>query len=628
MRPELLYPPRALDAREVAYIPIMKDQELLGLIILGSRESDKITLESLQPFRSLADLVQTKLEKISTLEENEILLKNLIQLNEFNTNILHETSSEKLYPLIHKEIQSFVGDVDFYIALYDPDNDRIEIPYLYEGETPLSIEAFPLGEGLSSIVIRTRQPLMLIENTEDRARALGAKIVGTPAKSWIGVPLILGEEVVGVMSIQDVEHEHRFDQKDLELLVTLSPSIAGAISSTRLLSESNKRAFQLETSAEIARETSTNLDRDELLRQSLQLVQDRFGMYHASIFLLDGTGEYAVVEESTGEAGKKMKEDGHKLAVGSQSIIGHVTSEKEPLVVNDVTATPTHRFNPLLPDTRSELGIPIMLGETLLGALDVQSTEPYAFREDDIEVLQILANQLAVAINNANLFAETQEHLSQHRLIHHITTVAAASANIEDALSSAVQGLRVTLGDDVSILMLDNKRESLRVMASSGYDNTVDGMQVRVGEGITGWVAENNEALLVNNVSQDTRYIAGKEGVRSEIAVPLAYRNEVLGVLNVESENQNAFDEHDQDILGTLASSLAAILVNARLAERQRSLFEITSKIRQSVHMDTILETTASELSKALQARRTRVIVRGDASDRTNGNSDRKEGQA
>jgi GAF domain-containing protein/HAMP domain-containing protein len=618
MRPELLHPPRTLDAREACYIPIMIDRELFGLIILASREEDNITLNSVQPFRSLADLVQTKILKVQAQEESGIRLTNLELLTAFSESIINTTSTD-LYPTIHTQVKAIIGEADFYVALYDKETDRIEIPYLYEGNQPITIDPFPLGEGLSSIVIRTRQPLMLIENAEERARALGAKVVGNSAKSWLGVPLILGDEVIGMFSVQDVQQEYRFDESDLNLMLLLAPPIAGAIQSDRLLQIAQKRSFQLETSAEIARETSTTMDQAELLRHTLQLVQDRFNFYHASIFLIEPSGEFAVVEESTGEAGQKMKEDGHKLKVGSQSIIGYVTERKTPLVVNDVTRDPTHRFNPLLPDTRAEVGIPIMLGELVIGALDVQSTTPYAFTADDIGVLQILANQLAVAINNAHLFSETQEHLAQHRLIHHVTTVAAASTNIEDALSSAVQGLRVTLGDNVSILLLDKKANQLRVLASSGYDNDVDGLLIPVGQGVTGWVAANGEPMIVNNVQADERYISGKEAVRSEIAVPLTYRGELLGVLNVESETINAYDDHDQDILGTLAGSLSAIIVNARLAERQQQLFEITNKIRQSVSMDTILETTASELTRALQARRARIQVGGDLVDAPNG---------
>ncbi|MBN2043663.1 MAG: GAF domain-containing protein [Anaerolineales bacterium] len=626
MRPELLYPARALDAREASLVPILINNQLQGVILLASRESETFTLESLKPFRSLADLAQTSLLKISIEQQKDTDLDYLNLLTKFHKNISKQYTARKLYPAIHQQINELLGNTDFFIALYDEATDRIEIPYLYEGGAPISIEPFPLGEGLSSIVIRTKQPLFLIENVEERAKALGAKIVGQSAKSWIGIPLLVDERVIGVLSVQDVENENRFSQKDLDLLLTLSPSIASAIHSTTKLSEAEKRAFQLETSAEIAREASQSLNQQELLRYTLQLIQERFNFYHASIFLVDPSGEYAVVEESTGEAGKKMKGEGHKLAIGSKSIIGTVTATKEPVVVNDVTKDPTHRFNPLLPDTRAEAGIPILLGDQVLGALDVQATTPFAFSMDDVEVLQILANQLAVAINNATLFAETQEHLAQHRLVHHITTVASTSQNIEDALSSAVQGLRVTLGDNVSILLLDKQADLLTVVASSGYDNTVDGMQIRVGEGLTGWVAAHNEPLIVNDVANDSRYIPGKEGVRSEIVVPLTYRSDLLGVLNVESEHLHAYTEYDQDILGTLAGSLAGIIINARMAERQKNLFEITNKIRQSVNMDTILETTATELARALQARRARIEVGGDLvqnPEDSNGNTNR-----
>ncbi|MGD2027766.1 MAG: GAF domain-containing protein, partial [Anaerolineales bacterium] len=612
IRPELLEPALAINAQEAAFLPIFVSGQLEGFIILASRDLGKISLNALNPFLSFISLIRTAIEKVQALHNTQKTLDSLKILTTFSNQIINETQPERLYAVIHEQIEEVMGNVDFYVALYDPQTNQIEIPYLYEGDTALQIEPFPLGEGLTSIVVRTRQPLMLVENTEERAKALGARIVGEPAKSWMGVPLSVSDEVIGIISLQDVEQEHRFTEEDLNLLLTLSPPIAGAIQSTRLLAESQNRAYQLETSAEISRETSSTLDREELLSHTIQLIQDRFNFYHASIFLLDPAGEHAVVVESTGEAGRKMKTEGHKLAVGSRSIIGYVTANKQPLVVNDVTQDPTHRFNPLLPDTRAELGIPILLGEKVIGALDVQSTTPYSFSPDDVEVLQILANQLAVAINNANLFMATQEHLAQHRLIHHVTTVSASSTSIDDALSSAVQGLRVILGDNISILLLEKKTNTLRIRAAAGYENDVIGMQIEVGQGITGWVAKHSEPLIVSDVLSDPRYIQGKESVCSEIAVPLVYRGELLGVLNVESDVANAYDEHDQDILGTLAGSLAAIIVNARLSERQQKLFQITNKIRQSVNIDTILETTATELTKVLQARHTRIEVGGD----------------
>ena len=611
LRPEFFDTARSLNAQEAAFIPIILKDEIAALIMLASRDSGKITNSSIQPFTVFANLVSSAFENLENTTLMQEQLEDNLMLNHFSNSIINQSEPDKLYALIHKQLNRILGEVDFYIALYDDETKHIEIPYLYEGDQPIKIDPFPMGEGLTSIVIRTQQPLMLVENTEERARALGAKIVGKPAKSWIGIPLMASSKVIGILSIQDIDNENRFTEHELQVLESLATPIAGAIQSTTIIGESQRRAYQLQTSAEIAQETSTTLDRDELLKHAVELIRSRFDFYHASVFLLDTAEEYAIIQESTGEAGRKMLSEGHRLAVGSQSVIGYVTEHKTPLVVNDVTQDPTHRFNPLLPDTRAELGLPIMLGDKLLGAIDVQSDTPYSFSSDDIEVLQILANQLAVAIENANLFTETQEHLAQHRLIHHVTTVSASSTTIEDALSSAVQGLRVTLGDYVSILLFDSSKQMLRVAASSGYEQDLGGMQIRIGEGITGWVAANNEALIINDVLNDERYIPAENNVRSELAVPLAYRGELLGVLNIESENLKAYDEHDQDILGTLAGSLSAIIITARLSERQQQLFEITNKIRQSVNMNTILETTASELSKALRTRRTRIQVGG-----------------
>ena len=165
-----------------------------------------------------------------------------------------------------------------------------------------------------------------------------------------------------------------------------------------------------------------------------------------------------------------MKRIGHKLGVGSKSIVGYVSGRGESLVVNDTLKDATYYANPILPDTRSEAAIPLKVGDRILGVLDVQSTQPYAFNEENLRTLEILSDQLAVAVVNTELFSETQEHLSQQRLLHHITTSAASGATLEDALETSVKGLQVTLGGDrVSILLLDKDRKTLEMSASMGY---------------------------------------------------------------------------------------------------------------------------------------------------------------
>ena len=198
------------------------------------------------------------------------------------------TSVEDLrlfYKLIHEQIRSVIGNYGFVIALYDQRTNSINIPYLYEANTFSSLDSFPLGEGLTSVLIRTREPLMLVEDTERRAVAMGAKIAGKPAMSWLGVPLLARGEAIGAIIIQDLEHERSFDADDLHFMVSVANQVSGAIHNVILINESKKTALQFETAAEIARDISSSLDLDELLEKAVELIRSRFDFYHAAIFL-------------------------------------------------------------------------------------------------------------------------------------------------------------------------------------------------------------------------------------------------------------------------------------------------------------------------------------------------------
>lgn len=603
----------------IALMPIRRAGVLRAIFVFRSDKDHPILQTTILPIASMAEITVTAMERIriKNTEENSSELESITALSQVISAV---TDLESLFTILHNQIHTNMGMVSFLVALYEADTNSINIPYMYEniGEgEKVSIESFPLGEGLTSILIRTKKPLMIVEDTERRAAALGAKIVGKPAKSWLGVPLIVANDVIGAIVVQDTEHENAFNENDLRFITTLTVQVAGAINNIHLIEETRKRALQLQTAAEIARDISGSLDIGELLTKAVTLIRERLNFYHAAIFLDDAAGEYAVIREATGDAGMQMKRAGHKLKIGSKSIVGYVTSSGEHLVVNDTSREATYYANPLLPDTRAEVAIPLKIGQRILGALDVQSDEVYAFNTEDITVLRILADQLAIAVINSELFAETQEHLSQHRLLHHVTTAAASGTTLTESLMSAAQGLQVTLGGDrVAILLADRVRNTLKVEAIAGYSEEVKKVEIPIGEGVTGWVALHQQPLRINDVSQDPRYIVIGSNVSSELAIPLSYRGDLLGVLNVESDQIGAYGENDEELLGTLGGSLAAIIANARLLEqirrqvdRERMLYEVTNKIRRSTDMQTIMSTTAIELSKAFGASRAEIKI-------------------
>jgi GAF domain-containing protein len=227
-------------------------------------------------------------------------------------------------------------------------------------------------------------------------------------KSLLLAPLVVGGQWIGEI-IAIYGQATSVGVKVTRPLMSLIGQAAVSIQNIRLIEETSRRASQLTTAAEIARDTSSTLALDILLKRAVNAIRERYGYYHASVFLTDDSGKFAIIRESTGKAGEEMKQRSHKLPINSQSIVGEVIVSRKPVVVNDVSQNPFHRPNPFLPETRAELGIPLNSGEKVIGALDVQATKFDAFSEDDIAVLQTLADQIANAIQNARLFEERRQ---------------------------------------------------------------------------------------------------------------------------------------------------------------------------------------------------------------------------
>jgi GAF domain-containing protein/HAMP domain-containing protein len=173
-----------------------------------------------------------------------------------------------------------------------------------------------------------------------------------------------------------------------------------------------KRALQLETASEVAREAASIRDVSVLLERVTHLISDRFSFYHAGIFLLDQQKEYAILQAASSPGGFRMIERGHKLQVGKVGVVGFAAGEGQPRLAQDVGADVIYFDNPDMPDTRSELALPLKIRDEVIGVLDVQSREPNAFSREDVQILQTMADQIAVAIDNARLLQSSEKALS------------------------------------------------------------------------------------------------------------------------------------------------------------------------------------------------------------------------
>jgi GAF domain-containing protein/HAMP domain-containing protein len=338
-----------------------------------------------------------------------------------------------------------------------------------------------------------------------------------------------------------------------------------------------RRAVQLQAAAEVARDATAVLDIEELMRTTVERITERFGFHHAGIFLVDDRREYAVLRAASSEGGQRMLAHGHKLAVGKVGIVGYVAGTGEPRIALDVGEDAVFFDNPDLPQTRSEMALPLSVHGQVIGVLDVQSTKPTAFTEEDVATLQTMADQVTVALDNARLFAESQ---------------------------AALEEVRHAYGE----LSRGAWAELLRARPDLGYCSNEHG----VTSAGNIWRSEMERALQEGEIVQGNRT---DPEMKRPLAVPIKVRGDVIGVLNTyKPGDAGEWTPEEIALLETLAEQLGLALDSARLyqdtrrrAAREQLTREITEKMRSVAGVEDIIQTAVDELSRVLGTSRTFV---------------------
>lgn len=380
-----------------------------------------------------------------------------------------------------------------------------------------------------------------------------------------------------------------------------------------------ERTNQLRAVAEITRDVTVVTNVQAVLDQAVQLARQRFDFYHAGVFLIDESGEFAVLQAATGEAGRRMVEAGHKLRVGQVGIVGSTTGSAKPHVSQDVDQDPSYYKNPNLPDTRSEAALPMRLGPKVIGALDVQSDRPNAFSEGELAVLQILADQLAIAVNNARLIQQLNRNLEELEQAYRSMTRQTWSGFIHQ--KSRASGYRY-----VPAKGLASPTAASPTVASPTEEMEEDGRAHRPAP-----TAETSlqplqptdlgheaEAALVSN-----QPVTAADGTAEQttLAVPIRLRDQAIGVINLRFEGQGIAPDVIE-MVNDVGSRLGLVLESARLlheaqrlASREQQINLIATQMRSSVNLDAILQNTVRELGKALGAQRTFIQLSSQIDD-------------
>ncbi|MBI3739297.1 MAG: GAF domain-containing protein, partial [Chloroflexi bacterium] len=338
-----------------------------------------------------------------------------------------------------------------------------------------------------------------------------------------------------------------------------------------------RQTLRLRVASEVARDAAASPNLDELLSRSSLLIRDRFNFYHTGIFLLDEKKVYAVLRASPTEAGREMMANNHRLKIGEQGIVGRVAATGEPRIALDVGADAVFFNNPMLPATRSEMALPLKTAEGVIGVLDVQSDEPEAFTQDDIAIIQTMADQLATAIERLRLFHRVESNLREMEKTY--------SEFTNRSWTAFTRGGTQNLG---------YKFDNIRLEAVH-----------QVPE-------EAKEAIKKGGVVLRQR--SGKEADAGQTAaIPIRLRGQTIGAINVRFQSEEISDK-TISMIEQAADRLATALENARLLEetRQRAqrdalVSELTGRLRSTLDVETVLRTATQELQKAFELKEVEV---------------------
>ena len=391
-------------------------------------------------------------------------------LNRLSNSLSIAATLRDIYDSVRREIFSLFEATAMSVVLVTPDGRHLDWAYGYEYGQEIDLSEIPLmdiNQGFSGQVVRQRQHLLINQRFRELAREYQSVTVGAVASTWLGFPLIVTNNLIGVLAIENEQDPDAFGERDVALLETIAGALAFAINNllqleavqSALAAQSVQRN-QLQTAAEVAAATTSILQLGELLEQSVNLIRERFSLYYTGLFLINPATNMAVLQAGTGEAGRTQLERDHQLAVGGHSLIGGATGDGQPRISQDVAQDDEWQPNPHLPATRSELAIPLRVRGQIIGALTVQSTEANAFTPELISTLQTMGDQLAVSIDNARLLADAESRARQQRELNQISARLRNTADIETILRIGLQAISARAGGKPVSLTLGTREDN------------------------------------------------------------------------------------------------------------------------------------------------------------------------
>ncbi|WP_420628829.1 GAF domain-containing protein [Candidatus Leptofilum sp.] len=604
------------DTRSEMAIPLLVDEKLVGVLDLQSNEVEGLTDENIPGFTALAAQLAVAIQNATLFSETQQARAEV------------EAYSQQL---AQQGWQGFLNGIDrsqHLAAAYDLSHETAlsDIPELAEDEHEVAVPITVAGASVGAIRLADYEGREWTEDEAEMLTAVAEKVshhienlrLLTEAEKYrmeaesvvrrltregwqsyhdaaklqasgfiydqqevmplqealeetaVIQPLLVRGEAIGELAISGLDN----NEGSQAVLQAITQKISERLEALRLNEEVERRASDLVTVAEVSTATATTLETEHLLQAVSDLTKERFGFYHAHIYLKEQ--DELVLAAGAGEVGRQMTAEGWRIALDRpQSLVARAARTGEGVIVNNVFDNPDYLPNPLLLDTRSEMAVPMIVGDEVIGVLDVQSERPYAFNEETVQIQTTLAAQIAVAVQNARQYEQTQAALAETKrqaqrmaMLNQISEKITVAGTLDEIYEiAASEATELFPSDRVTLSLLDETGEKAQVIAFSGDRGSVPvGVPQPVAGTLTEKAIQSRQAMVIHDPAP-----APNRAINSSMIVPLISGTHVLGTINIGSKQLNQYDNQDENLTFQMASLLSAAIENQSLYAEQEA---------------------------------------------------------
>ena len=505
----------------------------------------------------------------------------------------------ELLEAIRQRIEQLLDTPIFLVALYDADTAQVSFPLYSENGQRRHRKPEPIGNSLLGYVIRTHQPLLIRNELTQTIARLGVEQLNPPPACWMGAPILMNDRVLGIIAVQS-QTPGAYHQGDLDLMTTVAAQAAIVINNAQLYSTLRQRATELAILNSASTALGTTLDLERVLDITIASIGPVTGCNKSAIYLLNEVGDELHLAKSHGLSPAYVEGAQH-IRLGTNER-GMVAAQRRPLVVSDVTTTPSfQRFIDLAESEgfRSLAEVPMVGQNGVVGTLAIFYADPHPFTQAELDVLQTFASQAAAAVNNARLYERTDQALARRAeelaALEEIGREFTGTLEVARIAESIVErGTQVTGAQVATLMLIDEGASSGHFVAQRGYaPSQVESFFQKpwpLTQGVIGRALRTGQAINVSGMQLDPDLVTAPN-LRSLMAVPIAREGRALGVIALGSDQLNAFDKVAVAFTQQIANQAAIALEKAQLfAERTRRIGELSQLYQASLALTESLD--------------------------------------